>query len=170
MFSVCVFGDCVCSFDTTIDAMIVLSSYVHVFCLLVWFYLFDSWIFSWLYGFFFFMQKTAYEMRISDWSSDVCSSDLPLAAHVLGRLGFEVVHVESTQRRDASRWGDPTFYAELRAGAEVRTIDLTAPDGPGELSDLVASADIVIEASRSEERRVGKERVSTCSYWWGPYK
>src|SRR3546814_3354506 len=30
-----------------------------------------------LYGFFFFKQKTAYEMRISDWSSDVCSSDLP---------------------------------------------------------------------------------------------
>src|SRR3546814_7042679 len=29
--------------------------------------------------FFFFKQKTAYEMRISDWSSDVCSSDLPLA-------------------------------------------------------------------------------------------
>src|SRR3546814_6262697 len=30
----------------------------------------------WLFGFFFFKQKTAYEMRISDWSSDVCSSDL----------------------------------------------------------------------------------------------
>src|SRR3546814_2967976 len=29
-----------------------------------------------LYYFFFFKQKTAYEMRISDWSSDVCSSDL----------------------------------------------------------------------------------------------
>src|SRR3546814_5026040 len=29
-----------------------------------------------LYLFFFFKQKTAYEMRISDWSSDVCSSDL----------------------------------------------------------------------------------------------
>src|SRR3546814_10381993 len=29
-----------------------------------------------LFGFFFFKQKTAYEMRISDWSSDVCSSDL----------------------------------------------------------------------------------------------
>src|SRR3546814_6961359 len=28
------------------------------------------------FGFFFFKQKTAYEMRISDWSSDVCSSDL----------------------------------------------------------------------------------------------
>src|SRR3546814_10250109 len=33
---------------------------------------------SWICGmFFFFKQKTAYEMRISDWSSDVCSSDLP---------------------------------------------------------------------------------------------
>src|SRR3546814_3466694 len=30
--------------------------------------------------FFFFKQKTAYEMRISDWSSDVCSSDLPVIA------------------------------------------------------------------------------------------
>src|SRR3546814_3223841 len=36
-----------------------------------------------LYVFFFFKQKTAYEMRISDWSSDVCSSDL----HALDDLG-----------------------------------------------------------------------------------
>src|SRR3546814_3955124 len=34
--------------------------------------------------FFFFKQKTAYEMRISDWSSDVCSSDLHLAARLVG--------------------------------------------------------------------------------------
>src|SRR3546814_16899706 len=34
--------------------------------------------------FFFFKQKTAYEMRISDWSSDVCSSDLILVKHALG--------------------------------------------------------------------------------------
>src|SRR3546814_8201775 len=33
------------------------------------------------YVIFFFKQKTAYEMRISDWSSDVCSSDLQPAAH-----------------------------------------------------------------------------------------
>src|SRR3546814_10616649 len=32
---------------------------------------------------FFFKQKTAYEMRISDWSSDVCSSDLPIDRHAL---------------------------------------------------------------------------------------
>src|SRR3546814_10420165 len=35
--------------------------------------------------FFFFKQKTAYEMRISDWSSDVCSSDLQNACHIDGR-------------------------------------------------------------------------------------
>src|SRR3546814_8729177 len=34
--------------------------------------------------FFFFKQKTAYEMRISDWSSDVCSSDLLFCAPILG--------------------------------------------------------------------------------------
>src|SRR3546814_6891632 len=34
--------------------------------------------------FFFFKQKTAYEMRISDWSSDVCSSDLPILVVLLG--------------------------------------------------------------------------------------
>src|SRR3546814_12798552 len=40
---------------------------------------------------FFFMQKTAYEMRISDWSSDVCSSDLPSASR--WAQGFEAMTV-----------------------------------------------------------------------------
>src|SRR3546814_5688296 len=39
--------------------------------------------------FFFFKQKTAYEMRISDWSSDVCSSDLPLFGEVADRSRIE---------------------------------------------------------------------------------
>src|SRR3546814_9810171 len=40
--------------------------------------------------FFFFKQKTAYEMRISDWSSDVCSSDLPVTQTIEGRERFSV--------------------------------------------------------------------------------
>src|SRR3546814_13131289 len=40
-------------------------------------------------SFFFFKQKTAYEMRISDWSSDVCSSDLPDAGAGRGRTVAE---------------------------------------------------------------------------------
>src|SRR3546814_9872895 len=40
-------------------------------------------LYGFLYRFFFFKQKTAYEMRISDWSSDVCSSDLPATTLLL---------------------------------------------------------------------------------------
>src|SRR3546814_8655860 len=44
--------------------------------------------FVYLFVFFFFKQKTAYEMRISDWSSDVCSSDLQVRAihEIMARL------------------------------------------------------------------------------------
>src|SRR3546814_7902080 len=41
----------------------------------IWMFLYGSLFVCW-FLFFFFKQKTAYEMRISDWSSDVCSSDL----------------------------------------------------------------------------------------------
>src|SRR3546814_13558045 len=50
--------------------------------------------------FFFFKQKTAYEMRISDWSSDVCSSDLGT---------FLIVH-------QAMRHSGPLFFVGLRFG------------------------------------------------------
>src|SRR3546814_7145652 len=43
-------------------------------------------VLSCLICFFFFKQKTAYEMRISDWSSDVCSSDLPCEPDLLIKL------------------------------------------------------------------------------------
>src|SRR3546814_12229097 len=41
---------------------------LHAYCIICWFFF--------IFFVFFFKQKTAYEMRISDWSSDVCSSDL----------------------------------------------------------------------------------------------
>src|SRR3546814_5926738 len=85
-----------------------------------------------VYLFFFFKQKTAYEMRISDWSSDVCSSDLALrAAQHLDALDVE---------------------------------DLGAAEEGGADIDLV-----VEDAGRSEERRVGKECVSTCRSRWSTY-
>src|SRR3546814_6844858 len=91
--------------------------------------------------FFFFKQKTAYEMRISDWSSDVCSSDLMILfdgqvpeaileddRHLVGIFGDQMA-----RNRDAGR---------LRLEGDIE---------------------------RSEERRVGKECVSTCRYRWSPY-
>src|SRR3546814_4128062 len=50
---------------------------LSILVLQCFFYLFYSIIFFFNVFLFFFKQKTAYEMRISDWSSDVCSSDLP---------------------------------------------------------------------------------------------
>src|SRR3546814_1590857 len=47
-----------------------------MFLYLLLVYIFILYLFSVVVVFFFFKQKTAYEMRISDWSSDVCSSDL----------------------------------------------------------------------------------------------
>src|SRR3546814_16478412 len=50
--------------------------------------------------FFFFKQKTAYEMRISDWSSDVCSSDLRDRAAVDVELGRVGAHLAQPGERD----------------------------------------------------------------------
>src|SRR3546814_4120017 len=99
---------------------------------------------SFLLFFFFFKQKTAYEMRISDWSSDVCSSDLL----VLPLL---------------------TFYADvmgLLGGAVMATVvlDISFFQFARQLNDAVTPWTF-----RSEERRVGKECVSTCRSRWSPY-
>src|SRR3546814_8651487 len=57
--------------------------------------------------FFFFKQKTAYEMRISDWSSDVCSSDLI--------VNYDVRESIAAAERAAARSSDPaaTFSREM---------------------------------------------------------
>src|SRR3546814_7847109 len=86
---------------------------------------------------FFFKQKTAYEMRISDWSSDVCSSDLLIAA--------------AQPKRD--------YYLQSWRGNRLFELGL----GPVALAFCAASQ------TRSEERRVGKECVSTCRSRWSPY-
>src|SRR3546814_3657652 len=61
------------------------------------------WFVRWCVFFFFFKQKTAYEMRISDWSSDVCSSDLFLL-HNLVLVGFEEKRV-AVRERDIAAHG-----------------------------------------------------------------
>src|SRR3546814_2836680 len=63
--------------------------------------------------FFFFKQKTAYEMRISDWSSDVCSSDLPaLLEHRAGNLH---------RLPERSRGGDAAVLAPLERAPRLRS-------------------------------------------------
>src|SRR3546814_12155606 len=101
--------------------------------------------------FFFFKQKTAYEMRISDWSSDVCSSDLAmlLGQSIHARPCREVVGIlRAAMKHDKQR-----AFARMRPA--MRNIELVDATSGG---------------ARSEERRVGKECVSTCRSRWSPYR
>src|SRR3546814_10892615 len=67
--------------------------------------------------FFLFKQKTAYEMRISDWSSDVCSSDLDEAPFILLDLHFIVDGMALLQRLAAVR-GRLSLCADQAAAAK----------------------------------------------------
>src|SRR3546814_3739254 len=84
--------------------------------------------------FFLFKQKTAYEVRISDWSSDVCSSDLGFCPFCEGN--------ERHTTHEIAAYRQPGTHRD-RPGWRVRV--------------------------RSEERRVGKEGVSTCRSRWSAY-
>src|SRR3546814_18315580 len=69
--------------------------------------------------FFFFKQKTAYEMRISDWSSDVCSSDLEGSVERLAI--FDVMSGASDSRTDPRK---PDIEVLLRRGPRLRRREL----------------------------------------------
>src|SRR3546814_3269467 len=111
--------------------------------------------------FFLFKQKTAYELRISDWSSDVCSSDLiarrlaldgfiALAPDALTPLGGYPRDEEQARslfpQLDQARTRED-FVAAARFAR-------TLPGGNGQLG---------VTGFRSDARRVGTGCVSTCS-------
>src|SRR3546814_5826656 len=95
--------------------------------------------------FFFFKQKTAYDMRISDWSSDVCSSDLKTGDIDLPPMG-------------------PLLPENEDSGA----VDKITPPQALRFAEQ-SKQPFEARALRSEERRVGKECVSTCRSRWSPY-
>ncbi len=72
----------------------------------------------------------------------------PLATSILAAAGVDVVKVESTDRPDGARAGDPRFFALLDAGKDHLVLDLASPDGRAELRRRCAGADLVVEASR----------------------
>src|SRR3546814_1799853 len=101
---------------------------------------------------FFFKQKTAYEMRISDWSSDVCSSDL-VDAGGRGASQIEFLRRDVGQRIEEDV-DDAAGAVAQGGGAEDRQHEVEALAGA---------------VGRSEERRVGKGCVSTCRSRWAQY-
>src|SRR3546814_15565284 len=98
-------------------------------------------------------------MRISDWSSDVCSSDLGLRAgrivlqHDVGRLFGMLAGVFPALQRG--------LHEARHLVDEGRVIEIVLQH----VKAVLQGGD----ALRSEERRVGKECVSTCRSRWSPY-
>src|SRR3546814_5808512 len=116
-----------------------------------------------MFVFSFCKQKTAYEMRISDWSSDVCSSDLCSVgggAMVLHGVMPYATPREIVRQCEQGGFGQPGWvpgraaFERDVAGQQRLQAGLRGRMGAG---------------ARSEERRVGKGCVSTCSSRWSPY-
>src|SRR3546814_19639487 len=108
-------------------------------------------------------------MRISDWSSDVCSSDLRLAGLNPSGVICEIMNDDGTM----ARLPDLIGFAQLH-GLKIGTIaDLIAYRRRNDnLIDKVVEGEIDSAWGgkfRSEERRVGKEGVSPCRSRWSPY-
>src|SRR3546814_14979342 len=98
-------------------------------------------------------------MRISDWSSDVCSSDLRFVASEADAAVFALGNGPTRDHCEKKR---PEVEAALSAhfGRPIRLRLVVEDDAAGSPSRPTA---------RSEERRVGKECVSTCRSRWSPY-
>src|SRR3546814_14162599 len=102
--------------------------------------------------FFFVKQKTAYEMRISDWSSDVCSSDL-----------------RSGRSRPWNYFRGKFTLFRTTLSRSSRDRSERAVTIPSLSADGIPLLPLWYGRPRSEERRVGKECVSRCRSRWSPY-
>src|SRR3546814_19645997 len=99
-------------------------------------------------------------MRISDWSSDVCSSDL----------------ASCRSAASARRSGEPQAAVALSPGREgqgalllLRELFERRPDRVEQLGLGRRNGEDAIGLERSEESQVGEECVRTCRYWWSQY-
>src|SRR3546814_7694279 len=108
------------------------NSSILRFCL---FFIEFSYMYSFFVFFFFFKQKTAYEMRISDWSSDVCSSDLlasagtpftPNTQHKNFHLGF-LVRMLFSALVDADYLDTEHYYDQFESKGSQRAQHRAAP-------------------------------------------
>src|SRR3546814_14614624 len=98
-------------------------------------------------------------MRISDWSSDVCSSDLIFPGPRVGQPLSNMAMARLLARMKRDTITVHGFRSSFRTWAAECT------SFPWELCEAALAHDV----GRSEERRVGQECVSTCRFRWLPY-
>src|SRR3546814_19448309 len=115
--------------------------------------------------FFFFKQKTAYEMRISDWSSDVCSSDIGVAINQMKADSFD-------QAQPLHGFDQSIIIASLHAGNHPVRLFMHCNQVNADASRTRLPRQGIcifgVPPGKIGERRVGKECVSTCRSRWSP--
>src|SRR3546814_16289413 len=113
-------------------------------------------------------------MRISDWSSDVCSSDLPGAYDFaraawfrqIGAVGYAISAPEVLRIEDTAGWRDAGLMALSSLRQDIsRRLAESAKGAGGAIALALMTGE---RGPRSEERRVGKEWVSTVGARWSP--
>src|SRR3546814_14003731 len=98
-------------------------------------------------------------MRISDWSSDVCSSDLLGSGMAVARAAEQQANLDRVL----------AMYREVLIAMDPDAVDRHLPQHYVQHSSLADPGLDALKAFRSEERRVGQECVSTCRSRWSPY-
>src|SRR3546814_15041120 len=108
-------------------------------------------------------------MRISDWSSDVCSSDLTGGYVALTKLPDLNKFLRNAEGKPFGHIFDENVRA-YQGSVEVNKGIKDTLENPGAEDFWWLNNGVTILAQeRSEERRVGKECVSTCRSRWSPY-
>src|SRR3546814_15515270 len=105
---------------------------------------------------FFFKQKTAYEMRISDWSSDVCSSDLPTYI----RCAAQGNHSAMTQRGNPLGQRRVAHEQALEAAAHAaRNTECTHFVGQGDRKSVVSGKSVSVRVDLGGRRIIKKKNI-----------
>src|SRR3546814_8098353 len=132
--------------------IIILSFLIFIF--LVFVSLYNNIFFLFNFFFFFFKQKTVYEVPISDWSSDVCSSDL--APHDYGDDRNHHANVMTTTRVvDADGLGAKTRQLDVRSSASVE-VEAIRERWAEQVNDALEQAQV---AERVDHRSYARQGV-----------
>src|SRR3546814_13455876 len=102
-------------------------------------------------------------MRISDWSSDVCSSDLAIREGLYRRTASLIGYDGALSGMHPTGRALEQLRAHFQAKPSIYRSNLK------KVSRRFGALSVHDQESRSEERRVGKECVSTCRSRWSPY-
>src|SRR3546814_6786105 len=150
----------------------VLQYYLYLICYLFVFYV-NSCVVYLCCFFFFFKQKTAYELRISDWSSDVCSSDLYKHRAIRrggGGSSRGIKHSLGQKLRDVARPSacpldllaaaeavgeDQAFFRRFPHGGQQHSLT----DGGGDIMRLLGEAERAGHAATALGREIGRAHV-----------